>query len=342
MTTLLVGSTTGLVALHEQPFGWEVWERTDEDWWHQRLYASIASADGTVLLISTATELRRSTDNGTSWTVVLPHLVRTLANDPHTTGRIYAGTQPAGIWRSDDDGATWTTLPLPGTAAEQADWHLPGDSPLEMIPVARVVTLAPDPQVIDRLYAGIEIGGIWCSDNAGQRWQARQTGLPTLAIHHLVPHPLEPETFFVATDTGVYRSIDGGATWEDRGFAAGAGYTRALLILPPTNASEAPLLLAAPAEVDPWGWDDTPEGAICTLYRSTDEGATWEPLGSQHGLAASFPALISTLSADPNDPAAVWLGTWDGRVYRSLNRGDDWQQVAEELGDIWCLLPLPE
>jgi photosystem II stability/assembly factor-like uncharacterized protein len=229
-----------------------------------------------------------------------------------------------------------------GTAEERAEWYLPGDTPLATVPVARVSAFAPDPASPDALLAGVEIGGVWRSDDDGASWRASQAGLDSLSVHAILPHPLEPETFFAATETGVYRTVDGGASWEWRSFDAGAGYTRALAILPPAGTDEPPLLFAGPAEVDIWGWDSETDGARSHLLRSDDDGATWQHLGAAHGLPDSFHGLISALAADPADSYTLWLGTWDGRVYVSRDRGDSWTQTGEDLGDIWCLCPLPE
>lgn len=341
MTTLLVGGTQGLVVLQEQPFGWEVWERTDEVWWGRRAY-SLAAGPGNTLFAGTDAGLLRSRDGGESWTVTLDQMVRALLLDPRHPGRLYAGTQPAAAWRSDDGGDTWKELRGLGTRAERAGWYLPGDEPLATVPVARVNTFVVDPASRDTLLAGVEVGGLWRSDDGGESWAARGEDLPSLGIHALAAHPLEPETFFAATETGVYRTVDGGVSWAWRPFDAGMGYTRALLALAPTMPDEAPLLFAGPAEVDIWGWESEPDGARSRLFRSADEGASWEHLGMDHGLPNSFDGLISVLAADPADPYVLWLGTWDGRIYLSRDRGESWTQTAEDLGDIWALCPLPE
>lgn len=339
MAALLIGGTQGLVALQEQPFGWEVWERTDERWWGRRVY-TLAQGAGGALLAGTDAGLVRSTDGGASWTTVLDEMVRALVTDPTTPDRLFAGTQPAALWRSDDGGLTWAELSGPGAPVERATWYLPGETPLETLPLARVAACLTDPRAPGRIYAGIEVGGVWRSDDGGAHWQQRSAGLPSLAIHALALHPLEPETLFAATETGVYRSVDGGAGWESRPFDAGAGYTRALLALPPGGAGDGPRLLAGPAEVDLWGWDEEPDGARSGLFRSDDDGAQWHHLGARYGLPDSFDGLISALAVDPDDPYLLWLGTWDGRIYVSRDRGDHWEQAAADLGQVWCLLPL--
>lgn len=336
MTALFVGGDRGLVALQEQPYGWEVWERTDAAWRDRRVFALARTPHG--LLAGTNHGLLRSTDRGQSWTPLLDGQISAIAIDPRDADRLVVGSQPAALWRSDDGGASWRELPPPGTPEERAAWHLPGPTPLETAPLSRVSAIVHDPAAPGTLYAGIEIGGVYHSDDIGETWRARHAGLPSLAIHQLAPHPLEPETLFAATETGVYRSVDGGETWAELPLDAGARYTRALLALPPAHRDDRFTLLAAPAEVDPWGWAEEEDGARCRLFRSVDDGASWEPVTA--GLPDYFAGPVSALIADPDDADTLYLGTWDGRVYTSRDRGRVWLQIAEDLGGIWALCPL--
>ncbi len=340
MAALLVGGTQGLVLLQEQPYGWEVWERTDREWAGRRVWALAETRQG--LLAGTDAGLLRSTDRGGSWALILPEQIRTIASHPAVAGRLFAGAQPAAVWRSDDGGETWGQLAGPGTAEERARWHLPGATPLETVPIARVGAFAFDPRAPEIVYAGIEIGGVYRSDDGGEGWEARNEGLLSLDVHQFAPHPLEPETVFAATETGVYRTVDGGDRWEPLPLDAGAEYTRALVALPHAGPGDPPVLLAGPAEVDPWGWAEEADGARCRLMRSEDDGATWRHLGIAAGVPDHFEGLISTFVVDPADPYTVWLGTWDGRVYVSRDRGENWLQIAEDLGEIWVLCPLAE
>lgn len=338
MTALLVGGDQGLVLLQEQPYGWEVWERTDEPWAGRSVYALARTPRG--LLAGTAAGLLRSTDRGVHWDLALEGQIRVIARHPREEERYIVGTQPAALWRSDDGGGTWRELTPPGTPEERSAWHLPGATPLETVPLSRVSTIAFDLASPETLYAGIEIGGIYRSDDGGQIWQARHAGLPSLDVHQLAPHPLEPETLFAATETGVYRSIDGGERWERVPLDAGASYTRTLLAIPPDRYDDRFTLLTGPAEVDPWGWNEQEDGARCRLFHSTDDGASWRHLTS--GVPDFFEGLIGAIVADPDYADNLFLGAWDGRVFASRDRGLNWTQIAEDLGNIWALCPLEE
>lgn len=338
MTALLAGGGQGLVLLQEQPYGWEVWERTDAPWAGRRVWA-LARAPGAILA-GTDAGLLRSTDRGLSWETTLPGDVRAILAHPARPGRLFAGTQPAAVWRSDDGSAGWRELTGLGTPEERAGWHLPGATPLETVPLARVGALASPPGAPETIYAGVEVGGVWRSDDGGAEWRACNAGPAGLAVHQLVVHPLAPETLYIATDAGVYRSADGGARWDDLMVGAGVAYTRAILTLPAAGPGEPVAILAGPAEVDPWGWAEEPDGARCRLYRSTDGGERWRHVTS--GLPPFFAGPIGALAADPDDADIAWLGSWDGRIFMTRDRGLNWTQIAEELGEIWALCPLGE
>ncbi len=338
MSAVLVGGDRGLVLLQEQPYGWEVWERTDEAWAGRHVWALAQTPRG--LLAGTDAGLLRSTDRGVTWEPLLAGNARVIALDLRDADRYLVGLEPAALWRSDDGGAGWRELPPPGTPEERAEWHLPGPTPLETAPGSRVSTIARDPATPETIYVGVEIGGIYRSDDGGATWRSRHAGLPGLDVHQLAPHPLEPETLFAATETGVYRTVDGGEHWEELPLYAGATYTRALLAIPPDRTGERFTLLAAPAEIDPWGWHEQEDGARCRLFRSVDDGARWRRL--TFGLPDFFEGLIAAIVASPDDPDRLWLGSWDGRVFTSRDRGLNWTQIAEDLGAVWALCPLDD
>lgn len=338
MTTLLVGGSQGLVALQEQPFGWEVWEHTDGVWANQPVWA-LARLD-TAVLAGADTGLWHSDDQGATWRRLLSGHFRAIATHPTLPHVVFAGAQPPAIWQSGDAGATWQPLDSFSTQPEAADWHLPGATPLDRWPGGRISAFAGDPVAPLTVYTSVEIGGVYRSDDGGASWQPCHAGLSSLDVHAVVSHPQEPATFFAATETGVYRSDDRGQQWRALPLDAGAAYTRALLVLPPSGPHERAVWLAGPADVDPWGWAEEPDGARCRLLRSDDDGATWQHI--TEGLPTAFAGLISTLVADPADRSGAWLGTWDGRVYRTRDRGLSWQQIAEDLGFIWTICPLDE
>ncbi len=150
--------------------------------------------------------LARSDDRGDTWqTVALSQEVYSLVFDSHDPSTLYAGSYydisygyyayPEGgsIFVSHDLGATWT--------------RNAGD--LGAAPFA----LAVDPFATGVVYAGTAGAGIWRSGDGGRTWVRSPAGPPT-AVTDLVADPVRPGHLYAAADSAIYRSRDGGASWE--------------------------------------------------------------------------------------------------------------------------------
>lgn len=156
-----------------------------------------------VALAATATGLHRSTD-GEEWehlTVYDKEVTDALATPD---GRLFASTNPVGIYHTDDR-ENWYRCDAVNDLAGRDRWRQRshrGD--------AQVRTLAAHPDAPDRVLAGIESGGVIASEDGGQTWEERSTGVHD-DVHHLLA--VDAETFVAATGSGLYRTTDAGETW---------------------------------------------------------------------------------------------------------------------------------
>ena len=141
--------------------------------------------------------LHRTTDAGATWTL-FPGVFGTnvtgqaLAADA-ATGALYAGANNGGVFKSVDQGQSWT----------------PANAGLPSI----VWTLAAAETAPFTLYAGTSSGVFRTTDGAAT-WQPRSTGLPAGVVLHLVAHPTDPMTAYAAVaNAGVYKTTNGGLSW---------------------------------------------------------------------------------------------------------------------------------
>lgn len=215
-------------------------------------------------------------------------IVFSLAVDPITPTRIYAGTS-RGVARSTDGGATWSTaISASGTSSNLAP----------AIAVGSVLSLAIDPAGPTTVYAGTG-QGVFKSFDAGLSWSLSSNGLNVSSALQLIIDPVTPATIYAGGGAGVYVSTNGATNWSAVNAGLGNLSVRALAIPPATPAT----LYAATA------------GGV---YRSTNRGAGW--VAFHTGLAN---LSAQAMAIDPGTPATVYVGTAGG-VFKSVNAATNW------------------
>ena len=267
-------------------------------------------------------------------------VLRALAIDPVSPGRMYVGTNSAGVYRSEDGGVTWFARSIgignPSIRALAIDPTSPltlyaggsgggffrsangGDSwsqqnaDLPPSDVSAIVVDLTDPQVV---YAGLNGGGVWkgkwSSDEGKITWASANVGLTATGaknIRALVMHPTDSRVLYAATGSaGVFRSDDRGASWEPAsgGLPAGASLRVFALAIDPAS----PTTLYA--------------GTRGGLYASDDEGGTWRLLRADLNVRA---IVVATDNRD-----TLYVGTERDGVWRSTDRGVIWNPRNTEL-----------
>jgi photosystem II stability/assembly factor-like uncharacterized protein len=236
------------------------------------------------------------------------------------------GTVGGGVWRTEDAGETW---------------HNITDGFLDRAPIGAVSVARSDPNVI---WIGTGSGGVrgnvspgngvYRSTDDGDTWT--YLGLPESGqINRIQVHHRDPDVAYVTAlghifgpneERGVYRTTDGGQTWERVLYVSER--TGAIdLVMNPWNPR---ILYAAMwrAERKPWrmisGGD---EGGI---YKSTDGGDTWERLSN--GLP-DYPLARIGLAISPANPNRLWAlveAAVDRGLYRSDDAGRSWEFVNDD------------
>lgn len=246
--------------------------------------------------------------------------VEAVAGDPNV---IYVGAATGGVWKSTDAGLTWTPI-------------------FDDQPVAAIGAIAVCPTNPDLVWVGTGEGnprnsasvgnGIYRSRNAGKAWE--HLGLEqTERIHRIVPHPTDPDTAFVAAmgrawgenpERGVYRTTDGGTTW-DRVLFVDEKTGCADLVMDPSNPDH---LLAAMWQYRRWPWIFTSGGPGSGLFESIDGGDTWERKAPEDGMPEGDLGRIGlAFSASDPDIAYALVEAEESALLRSEDGGDTWQSV---------------
>ncbi|MFB6247058.1 MAG: WD40/YVTN/BNR-like repeat-containing protein [Salinibacter sp.] len=233
-----------------------------------------------------------------------------------------------GVWKTTDHGETWH--------------NLTDGAGLKSTAIGALEVPASDTSIVyagtgsESIRANVTTGrGVYKSTDAGDSWQF--VGLPNAGqIGAITAHPQNPDRVFVAAlghpfgkneQRGVFRSVNGGATWEKVLYASDS--TGAVdLALHPENPD---VVYAAMwrAERKPWTIISGTDGGD-GLYKSTDGGDTWTKL--TNGLPSGLVGKID-VAVTPAAPGRVYAlveapGDRQG-LYRSDDAGRSWRQVSD-------------
>jgi photosystem II stability/assembly factor-like uncharacterized protein len=285
----------------------------------------------------------KSTDFGESWTHSSAGLAYPEGQEPVKSawslavrnGRLYAGVQPAGIFQSDDGGVTWDHLDGLQKHPTREHW-MPGGAGLILH------SLVVDPEDGDRIWVGISSAGVFHSADGGKTWEPRNRGtradfMPEgqnypefgQCVHCLVMAPGVSDRLYQQNHCGMYRSEDGGVTWQsiENGLPSSFGFPAA------THPRDPDTLFLLPLNGDVHG-RFVPD-AKAAVWRTRDRGETWEDL--REGLPqenAYFGVLRQAMATDRMQRAGVYFGTSGGALFASSDEGDSWSCIAQHLPSI--------
>ena len=222
-TYLYIVTTMGLFIAAQANGNWEVVRHTLKE----KALTSITVSGG-IILAGSAEGIWRSSDNGKSWHAANQNLtiqhVRWLAHTGHPQTTFLAGTEPAGIFVSQDGGQTWRDSPDVSKLRDANNWFLPYSPEAGCV---RGFAAAKSDEKQSRVYAAVEVGGVLISDDNGNTWRLvdGSDGNPDMYrdlgamvhpdVHSITVHPSSPDLVTAATGGGLYRSTDSGRNWKN-------------------------------------------------------------------------------------------------------------------------------
>ncbi|HEX5475317.1 MAG TPA: hypothetical protein VFX12_11695 [Vicinamibacterales bacterium] len=251
----------------------------------------------------------------------------TAAGSARRPNEYYFGATGGGVWKTVDGGVTWAPV---------TDRYFKTSSP---------GALAVSPSNPDVVYVGmgetelrntiIQGDGVYKTTDGGKTWTS--IGLSsTQAISRIRIHPTNPDIVFVAAfgdpygpspDRGIFRSGDGGKTWQKvlyRNDRVGASD----LVIDPSNPD---VMYAALWEAYRTPYSLVDGGTGGGLFKSTDGGLTWIELTKRPGLPTSSLLGKITLAVGPHGQRVyAMVEARDGGLYRSDDAGQTWTLADNE------------
>jgi photosystem II stability/assembly factor-like uncharacterized protein len=257
--------------------------------------------------------------------------IQTITAAPSDTRVVYVTTQYEGAFRSTDGGASWVPIHkafVTGNVA--ADPARPGT----------VYLATPE----DKLVKSTDYGSHWTLANRG----LEGTGVSAVAVD-----PARPSRVYAALDSRVFRSTNGGASWQpSRQAFPSSSYTSKVTVLLPVPRPRGTVFAVADGKLwksgdagdtwkaldrdlsgyvfalaasplDPWtlyASVEMPEGRG-GVFRSRDSGASWEAV-------RETPSLVISLAVSPRSSRTVWAGTMDKGLLVSQDGGAHWKAAG--------------
>ncbi|HTW89931.1 MAG TPA: hypothetical protein VMD75_18190 [Candidatus Binataceae bacterium] len=237
--------------------------------------------------------------------------------------RLYAGTEPAHLYVSDDHGLKWRELPQMRSVASVPTWTFPAPPHLAHV---KHITFAPDdPRT---LYVSIEQGGVLKSSDGGESW-SEFGGFDAeydQDAHRLHVDPRDGRRMQAVIGMGIYATRDGGKSWERRtNHESIVGGYPDTLVYQPSNPD---VMFAGGAKENPFYWMQH-RFAGARITRSRDGGQTWELVRNGLPDPERWQGALEAMSLEEwGRSFSIFAATTAGEIYESHDGGDHWREIA--------------
>ncbi|MDA0769973.1 MAG: hypothetical protein BZY79_05585 [SAR202 cluster bacterium Casp-Chloro-G4] len=258
-------------------------------------------------------------------------------NEP---GVLYAGVDPASLFRSQDNGVTWGEVESLADHPTRKQWQ-PGLGGLCLH------SIAVDPDNAKRMWVGMSAIGVFRTDDGGESWHPKNSGvradfLPERfpefgqCTHKLLKPAALMDRLYQQNHCGAFRTDDAGENWTDitEGLPSRFGFVLGLHSQDPDTLYVVPEdQVLADGEVG--GGYRIVSDAKFRVFRSRNGGADWTPmtrgLPQQH---AYLHCMREGMATDPFESCGVYVGTTTGQVFYSRDDGDNWELLVDYLPPI--------
>lgn len=307
-------------------------------------------------------KLHRSTDGGVSWVeCACPEYPPQPDGEPDTDGagrevpwklvkiwgiqpggadqpgRLWCGTIPGGLFRSDDSGDSWTLVRSLWDHPDRKQWFgggadLPGIHHIQV-----------DPRNSNHVRVGVSCGGVWVTEDDGQTWNCKADGMradfmpperefdPVIQdAHAFVQCRDEPDSYWVQHHNGIFRSTDNCQSWQE---------------IQPDNVSSFGFPVAVHPADGGTAWfvpaisdqHRIPTDGAVVVSRTRDGGATFEVLRNGLPQQHAYDLVYRHALDVDNEGRMLAMGSTTGSLWISEDQGDRWTTISTHLPPIYCV-----
>jgi photosystem II stability/assembly factor-like uncharacterized protein len=253
--------------------------------------------------------------------------------------------------------------------AQAAEWKLLSEAP-KGVPIGAINQIVIHPTKPNVMFMGTEGMGFLASEDGGKTWAPKNKGFTTaeegtvsgIQIRCMAVDPGKPDTIYAGMAAfGVFKTADGGTTWESTNDTLEDTFTKALVI---HSAKTDTVYLGTDGggvyryDIAKNEWTETVKGLKNTyikalimdpknpkvIYAATDGGVAktidgsdnWTVFTSTNGITSRY---VLCLAIDQKDPKVLYAGTDGGGLLKTVDGGEKWEAVG---GEIWMAKPAAE
>ncbi len=248
--------------------------------------------------------------------------------------RFYIGTEPGGLFRSDDGGETFQLVESLWNHPSRPGWFGGGRD------YAGIHSVVVDPRDSRRVLVGISCAGVFETTDDGATWRPINKGLKAEFLpnpdsevgqdpHLLVGSPSHPDFLWQQNHCGIFRSTDSGMHWQDVSQAEGPARFGFAIAVDQQRPDTAWVVPAHSDEIR-----TAIGGALC-VCRTEDGGATWTDLRAGLPQNHCYDVVFRHALDVKDDQLA--FGSTTGNLFVSNDRGDSWSSAGSYLPPIYSV-----
>lgn len=252
-------------------------------------------------------------------------------------GRLWCGTLPGGLFRSDDSGATWQLIESLWRHPKRKEWFGGGaDYP-------GIHSVCVDPRDSRNVHVGVSCGGVWYTPDDGENWEPRATGMwaaymppekkddPNIQDpHRVVRCPAAPDYLWAQHHNGVFRSKDAGLSWQEVTEVPPSVFGFAIVVHP-RDPETAWLVPAIKDE------KRIPVDGKFVVARTRDGGRSFDVLREGLPQKHAYDIVFRHGMDIDHTGQVLAVGSTTGSCWITEDQGDTWHCISQHLPPIYCV-----